>query len=360
MASSSPASFISTRLKEEFQGLNSSDGPLSGEEDYEWDELDALGELATLSESHRQSIINTEISKEDDLETDPVPVCQWNLCGIQLSDLKELVTHISEDHVQRSTGAKADVTPWACEWEGCPRKSIPHSSRNALISHMRGHTGEKPFSCPKCPKRFPRADAMQKHIRNHHQQPLPLPSTSTSKSGSKKSATKKNFADSSSKAPASSSPLAPMDPISVSYPASNDAVSSISFEAPSSSIPSELSPQKLQEIGTWLESVFDGMPLFTVRANHETAEGQFDEKDGDCASNGRNLSLLQVSYNSEDINDLDKRLLAQYYVSMQERHFLLFELQQMHAKATTLAAQITECRGALDRWGKQNAHLSSP
>lgn len=82
-----------------------------------------------------------------------------------------------------------------CDWSGCPRRGKNQTSRFALLSHLRSHTGEKPFNCPRagpsslalhrrrtqltpraeCDKSFTRTDALQKHMRIQHGETI-LPS----------------------------------------------------------------------------------------------------------------------------------------------------------------------------------------
>ena len=114
-------------------------------------------------EEEEQSTANSQLLPQKDSSS----LCQWEDCAFVslLPGSTDLPEHISEEHIKPRK-------IHSCEWIGCSRKGIPLASKFALISHVRKHTGEKPFTCPApnntCGKTFSRSDALAKHVKVHH------------------------------------------------------------------------------------------------------------------------------------------------------------------------------------------------
>ncbi|KAF5101275.1 hypothetical protein D0Z00_000945 [Geotrichum galactomycetum] len=130
--------------------------------------IDNTDALSDISEDSFTSIPGSPAAHEDDA-TGPAPnrpiVCKWEHCEQVQPSLNALVNHLHNDHF----GLRR--AKYSCEWEDCPRKGIHQPSRFALVSHMRSHTGEKPFYCsvPECDRNFTRSDALSKHLRTVHE-----------------------------------------------------------------------------------------------------------------------------------------------------------------------------------------------
>jgi len=102
---------------------------------------------------------------------DDTATCMWDDCGMVFTHLPTLIEHIHSVHIG------SQKPSYTCEWSTCPRRGLPQTSRFALVSHIRSHTGEKPYIChlPECDKSFTRSDALAKHMRQQHHIEPPAP-----------------------------------------------------------------------------------------------------------------------------------------------------------------------------------------
>lgn len=65
-----------------------------------------------------------------------------------------------KSHMRRHSGVK----PFACDWNGCKWR---FSRSDELARHKRSHSGVKPYSCDLCEKAFSRSDHLSKHSKVH-------------------------------------------------------------------------------------------------------------------------------------------------------------------------------------------------
>jgi hypothetical protein len=100
--------------------------------------------------------------------TSPTPhltfACQWTSptpCDMRFTSLEDLTLHISDAHVGSGHSS------YMCSWRSCDRRHRPFAQRQKLMRHIQTHTGDKPYECAMCKKRFSESKIMTQHMRTH-------------------------------------------------------------------------------------------------------------------------------------------------------------------------------------------------
>ena len=104
---------------------------------------------------------NTTVEERTDGEDVPC-TCQWDTCQARLENLQQLVSHIEHVHTML-------MQSYVCLWRGCTREGRAFDARYKLVTHLRCHTGERPYQCTygTCSRRFSRLENLKLHMRTH-------------------------------------------------------------------------------------------------------------------------------------------------------------------------------------------------
>ncbi|KAF9357819.1 zinc-finger protein [Mortierella sp. NVP85] len=113
---------------------------------------------------HQRQQEEHDDEEDDDEESefhDDQHVCRWRGCNKVFANFDSLTAHLSEDHIGMGK------SEYVCLWQGCDRNERGFAQRQKAMRHIQTHTGDKPYQCQICQKRFSESNIMAQHMRTH-------------------------------------------------------------------------------------------------------------------------------------------------------------------------------------------------
>lgn len=118
--------------------------------------------ISSLAVQHlQQQQEEGEEEEEENDSQDEQHHCRWEGCNKAFANFDSLTSHLSEDHIGMGK------SEYICLWEGCERNGRGFGQRQKAMRHIQTHTGDKPYQCQLCKKRFSEANIMAQHMRTH-------------------------------------------------------------------------------------------------------------------------------------------------------------------------------------------------